>query len=137
MYALFESSFAVLLSVLALILMLFVLTAGATDGARVVAWIGVALTPILTLLAHGQLIGSFRRKAGAAPSQPGGLAIPLFVTLVFASSVVLVGIVGSSPWASFARTYATYALAPPTFLALVSRVLLVRAIRRVGIAAGS
>ena len=130
MYALLESSFAVLLSVLSLILMLFVLTAGATDLARVIAWAGIALTPILTLVAHAQLIGSFRRRPAGAPTRPGGLSLPLLGALVFMTSLALVQVVGSASWVSFARTYLTYALAPPAALGLASRVMLIRSFRQ-------
>jgi len=71
-FALLESSFCVLLSVVAVIFLLFVMTAnGGTGIAEPIAVGDVVLAVALTLVAHGQLIGSFRRPANARTADAG------------------------------------------------------------------
>ena len=130
-FALLESSCGVLLSVLAVILDAFVLTAGgAADLAHLIAWGGVALALALTLVAHGQLIGTFRRKPVEVAPQPGSIALPILVVAVLAAGVGLVGLAGPVRWADFARLFLTYTLVPPAVFALACRALVAWSLRR-------
>ncbi len=127
-FALLESSFCVLLSVLAIILMGFVLVAnGTTDLARIVSWLGIVGAAALTLVAHGQLVGSFRRRGKIPVPQSGSLWIPVLAVGVLGVCTFLAVLVGSE----FVRRLLVYLIVPPTGLALLSRVMVVRALRRV------
>ncbi len=130
-FALLESSFGVLLSVLGIILSAFVLTAGSGDGTtRLLAWGGIVAAIALTLVSHGQLIGTFRRKPRPAEPRPERSVLPALILVVLVVDVALVQLAGSAAWASVARVYLTYFLGPPAALALVSRALVVWSIRR-------
>ena len=132
-FALLESSFCVLLSVVSVIFLLFVMTAnGGTGIAEPIAIVGIIGAMALTLVAHGQLIGSFRRRAPgqtAAP-RPGSLAIPALTVLVVVGDISVLLLDGHASWHEFARVYITYALVPPAALALASRALVVLLTRR-------
>lgn len=129
--ALLESSLCVLESVLAMILLGFVMTAtGGTDATRPIAIIGLGVAVALVLVAHGQLIGSFRRVPDdSTAARPSGPALPILAVLLFAGSASLVLLAPRADWAGFARAFLVYAMAPPTLLALVARGLLVLATR--------
>src|SRR5690349_6437945 len=102
LFALLESSFSVLLSVMAVIFLFFVMTAnGGTGPAEPLAIGDVVLALALTLVAHGQLIGSFRRQppGHVITPRPGSLAIPILAALVFAVAVVLLLFAGTASWA--------------------------------------
>jgi len=132
-FALLESSFSVLLSVIAIILALFIMTAtGGTGTTEVIAIADVVLSVVLTLVAHGQLIGSFRRlPPGEMRSpQPGSPAIPILAVLLFLGTVAFLPLGGQASWTDFARVYVTYAVAPPVALALIARALVVLSTRR-------
>jgi hypothetical protein len=126
-FALLESSFCVLLSVLAIILMGFVLVENGTTGlARLVAWGGIVGAAALTLVAHGQLIGSFRRRGKVPVPQTGSVWIPILTVGVLGVCAALAVIVGSD----FVWKLLEYLIVPPTLLALLSRLLVVRSLRQ-------
>jgi hypothetical protein len=130
-FALLESSFCVLLSVLAIILMGFVLVAsGTSDSQRILAWLGIVEAAALTLVAHGQLIGSFRRRGKIPVPQTGSIWIPVLAVAVLLTGVALVIVGANARWVEFARVYLTYSIVPPTVLALLFRVMVVRSLRR-------
>ncbi len=132
-FALLESSFSVLLSVLAVVYMAFVLTAN--RGLSLITWLaigGIILSISLTLVAHGQLIGAFRRTHGVSPSEPrpGSIAIPVLVLAVLGISAVVPDLAGQSTWGDFARVYLTYSMIAPAGLAIISRLVAVWLCRR-------
>lgn len=132
-FALLESSFCVLLSVVAVIFLVFVMTERGGSGiAEPIGIAGIALSIALTLVAHGQLIGSFRRQPPGVEVQPraGSIAIPVLTIVVLLGAALLSATAGSAGWADFARVYVTYFLAPPAVLALLSRVFVVWLTRR-------
>jgi hypothetical protein len=130
-FALLESSFCVLLSVLAVILLGFILVAdGSVGGVLVAGWLGIVLSAALTLVAHGQLIGSFRRRGSVSIPQVGSAWIPTLVVAVIADTVGLLAIGGDARWVAFAQVFLSYALLPPAALAMLSRVFVARSIRR-------
>ncbi|MGH2459843.1 MAG: hypothetical protein ACRDIY_13365 [Chloroflexota bacterium] len=123
-FALLESSFCVLLSVVAVIFLFFVMSErGGSGFAEPIAIAGIVLSIALTLVAHGQLIGSFRRQPPGVEIEPraGSLAIPILTIVAFGDAALLSATAGAASWAEFARVYVTYFLAPPAALALVSR----------------
>jgi|GEM_PF-5730536 len=128
-FALLESSFGVLMSVMALIYLGFVIT---SEGGlvRTLALLGIFLTVALTLVSHGQLIGTFRRRPGGATPQVGSMGIPILVAATLGLAVLLLVLGGSSQWTGFGRVYLIYSLLAPAALALLSRVLVVWSIRR-------
>jgi hypothetical protein len=127
-FALLESSFCVLLSVLAIILMGFVLVAnGTTDLARLVSWIGIVGAAALTLVAHGQLVGSFRRRGKIPVPRTGSAWIPILTVGVLGVCVSLAVMVGTD----FVWKLLAYLIVPPAGLALLSRLMVVRSLRRV------
>lgn len=129
-FALLESSFCVLLSVLAVILLGFILVAGGSVGGVLMAgWLGIVLAAALTLVAHGQLIGSFRRRGSVSIPQVGSAWIPTLVVAVIADTVGLLAIGGDARWVAFAWVYLSYALLPPAALAMLSRAFVARSIR--------
>ncbi len=128
LFALLESSFCVLLSVVAVIFLVFVMSEnGGTGIAEPIAIVGIGLSIALTLVAHGQLIGSFRRQPPGVEIVPraGSVAIPILTIAVFGLAALLSVTAGRSSWADFARVYVTYFLGPPAALALLSRVFVV------------
>ena len=128
-FALLESSFGVLLSVMALIYLAFVI-ASAGGMVRILAMLGILLTVALTLVSHGQLIGTFRRRPGGATPQVGSVGIPILVAATLGLTVLLLVLGGSSRWTDFGRTYLTYSLLAPAVLALLARALVAWSIRR-------
>jgi hypothetical protein len=127
-FALLESSFCVLLSVLAIILMGFVLVAnGTTDLARLVSWIGIVGAAALTLVAHGQLVGSFRRRGKIPVPRTGSAWIPILTVGVLGVCVSLAVMVGTD----FVWKLLAYLIVPPAGLALLSRLMVVRSLRPV------
>lgn len=131
-FALLESSCSVLLSVLAIILMGFVLTSnGPSLTIRTICWLGIVAALALTLVAHAQLIGSFRRRPGGVVPQAGSIAIPILVAVVLALSAAILLLAGSGGgWASFAQAFLVYALVPPAVAAFASRLLVLWSLRR-------
>ena len=126
-FALLESTFCVLLSVLAIILMGFVLVeSGTPDAARVIAWGGIVGATALTLVAHGQLIGSFRRRGKTPVPRTGSAWIPVLAVGLLVASGVLALIVSSA----FVLKLLEYLILPPTLLALLSRLLVIRSLRQ-------
>ena len=127
-FALLESSFCVLLSVLAIILMGFVLVAnGTTDFARLIAWLGIVASAALTLVAHGQLVGSFRRRGKIPVAQVGSIWIPVLAMGVLGICAWLSALAGSE----FVWRLLVYLILPPTGLALLSRLMVVQSLRQV------
>ncbi len=127
-FALLESSFCVLLSVLAIILMGFALVAdGTNDLVRFVSWLGIVGAAALTLVAHGQLVGSFRRRGKIPVPRTGSSWIPVLAIGVLGVCASLAVIVGSE----FVRRLLVYLILPPTGLALLSRLMVVRSLREV------
>jgi len=127
--ALLESSFAVLLSVMTLIYLAFVIMSA--DGlVRTVAILGIPLTVALTLVAHGQLIGTFRRRPVAATPRLGSIWIPILIAADFGLAALLWALGGAAHWTDFARVYLTYSLLPPAALAFLARLGVAWSIRR-------
>lgn len=129
LFALLESSFGVLLSVMALIYLAFVIMS-AGGLARTLAILGIFLTVALTLVAHGQLIGTFRRRPGGVMPRMGSVGIPILVAAVLGLSALLWVLGGTARWTGFARVYLTYSLLPPAALAWLARALVAWSIRR-------
>ncbi|HUX85673.1 MAG TPA: hypothetical protein VMW65_01620 [Chloroflexota bacterium] len=132
-FALLESSLSVLLSVLAVVYMAFVLATG--QATALVTWLaigGIVLSLALTLVAHGQLVGAFRRKPnGLRPEpKPGSMAIPILVLAVLGICAVVPLLAGGDAWVDFLRTYLTYSMVAPAGLAIISRLLVVLLCRR-------
>ena len=132
-FALLESSLSVLLSVLAVVYMAFALTAN--QGSALISWLaigGIVLSLGLTLVAHGQLIGAFRRKPSLPPVEPkpGSNAIPILVLAVLGICAVVPEVAGAGGWVDFLRTYLTYSMIAPAGLAIISRLAAVFLWRR-------
>jgi hypothetical protein len=82
------------------------------------------------LVAHGQLIGAFRRTGPPALPRPVSPFIPGLVLLVFVVDGLVLWAAGTSSWTDFGRVFLIYSLVPPAALALVARVLVVWSTRR-------
>ncbi|HEX5415238.1 MAG TPA: hypothetical protein VFZ25_06205 [Chloroflexota bacterium] len=129
LFALLESSFGVLLSVMTIIYLAFVIMSG--DGlVRTLAILGIFLSVALTLVAHGQLIGTFRRRPAPATPQVGSVGIPILIVADFGLAALLWVLGGSAHWTDFARVYLTYSLLPPAALAFLARAGVAWSIRR-------
>jgi hypothetical protein len=126
-FALLESSFCVLLSVLAIILLGFVLVGSGTgDVTRLLAWLGIAGSASLTLVAHGQLVGSFRRRGKSPVVRVGSVWIPALALGVLGICAALASMVGSA----FVWRLLEYLILPPAALAFLSRLMVARSLRR-------
>lgn len=127
--ALLESSFGVLLSVMTLIYLAFAIMSA--DGlVRTLAILGIGLSLALTLVSHGQLIGTFRRRPVPAQPRLGSIWIPILVAAEFGLATLIWTLGGSAHWTDFARVFLTYSLLPPAALAFLARAGVAWSIRR-------